>query len=121
MLQRKRLRGLADPFGIEFAERFEIGYAGDDKRAVRMIGKACRKTVAYEQPPLPGLYHGGEAGHKRKGERHMMDAEKAVCAKLAEALEALPPEKKEYMIGYAEGVAAMKRRAMEEPDEEKSA
>lgn len=51
----------------------------------------------------------------------MSETEKTVGAKLAEALEALPPEKREYMIGYAEGVAAMKARTMEDPEEEKSA
>lgn len=51
----------------------------------------------------------------------MSETEKTMCAKLAEALEALPPEKKEYMIGYAEGVAAMKARATKTEEEEKSA
>lgn len=33
--------------------------------------------------------------------------EKKTLRKLAEAVKMLPPEKREYLIGYAEGVAAM--------------
>ena len=62
-----------------------------------------------------------EAGHKRKGERAMEDTEKDIGLKLAEAFDALPEGKKEYLLGYAEGVASMKARAMEKKEEEKSA
>ena len=47
-----------------------------------------------------------------------MDAqEREVGRMMVEAIKALPPEKKEYMIGYAEGVMAMAERkaAQEEP------
>lgn len=50
----------------------------------------------------------------------MNEMEKTVGAKLAAAFDALPPGGKEYLIGYADGVAAMKARAAEE-DEQKSA
>lgn len=36
----------------------------------------------------------------------MSKEEKAIAKKLAEALNALPESKKEYLIGFAEGVAA---------------
>lgn len=38
----------------------------------------------------------------------MSEKEKTVAAKLAEAFEALPDNKKEYLLGFAEGVAATK-------------
>ena len=51
----------------------------------------------------------------------MSEKGKAIAKKLAKAIEALPEAKKEYFLGYAEGVASMKARAMEKQDEEKSA
>ena len=37
----------------------------------------------------------------------MSEKEKKIAKALAEAAKALPDEKKEYLLGYAEGVAAM--------------
>lgn len=37
----------------------------------------------------------------------MSEREKTVAKTLASALKALPEEKKEYLLGYAEGVNAM--------------
>lgn len=51
----------------------------------------------------------------------MVDTEKDIGLKLAEAFDALPEGKKEYLLGYAEGVASMKARALEAQGEEKSA
>jgi hypothetical protein len=54
----------------------------------------------------------------------MSEAEKTTLMKLAEAMEALPESKREYLMGYAEGVAAMReagRKATEEKTEEQSA
>lgn len=41
----------------------------------------------------------------------MSEKEKKIAKALAEAAKALPDEKKEYLLGYAEGVAAMAGRA----------
>lgn len=54
----------------------------------------------------------------------MSEKEKRIIEKLAAACEYLPESKKEYLIGYAEGVAAMANRekALEDaprPEEEK--
>lgn len=43
----------------------------------------------------------------------MSEKEKAIAEKLGQAFAALPDEKKEYLIGYAEGVAAMAERQQE--------
>lgn len=45
----------------------------------------------------------------------MSEQEKSVATKLAEAFEALPAHKKEYMLGFADGVAATKET---EPEKE---
>ena len=47
----------------------------------------------------------------------MSAQEREAAEMLAEAMKALPPETKAYMIGYAEGVMAMVERkaAQEEP------
>ena len=37
----------------------------------------------------------------------MSDKEKSIAKALAEAAKVLPDEKKEFLLGYAEGVAAM--------------
>lgn len=39
------------------------------------------------------------------------EKEKKIAKALAEAAKALPDEKKEYLLGYAEGVAAMAGKA----------
>ena len=44
----------------------------------------------------------------------MSEREKTIAKKMAEAIKALPDEKKEYVLGFAEGVAAMKRKEAEE-------
>lgn len=47
----------------------------------------------------------------------MSEKEKDTAKTLAEAFEALPDSKKEFLLGYAEGVAAMaiqKKRKQEE-------
>lgn len=43
----------------------------------------------------------------------MSETEKMTAQRLAEMLEALPEAKKERLIGYAEGVADMKRKEEE--------
>lgn len=43
----------------------------------------------------------------------MSEKEKRIVEKLAAACEYLPESKKEYLIGYAEGVAAMANRDRE--------
>jgi hypothetical protein len=40
----------------------------------------------------------------------MNEQEKAVVQSIVKAFDALPDEKKEYLIGFAEGVAAMKSK-----------
>jgi hypothetical protein len=40
----------------------------------------------------------------------MTDAERRIAESLATALELLPDSKKEFLLGYAEGVAAMAAR-----------
>lgn len=46
----------------------------------------------------------------------MSEKEKRICRALAKALEAIPEEKKEYFLGFAEGVeAAMRGSAESEP------
>lgn len=40
----------------------------------------------------------------------MSEQEKAVAQNIVKAFEALPDDKKEYLIGFAEGVAAMKSK-----------
>lgn len=40
----------------------------------------------------------------------MSKEDKAVALNLAKAYEMLPDEKKEFLLGYAEGVAAMAKR-----------
>ena len=41
----------------------------------------------------------------------MSEREKALAESIAEAVKVLPAEKKEYLLGYAEGVAAMAARS----------
>ena len=40
----------------------------------------------------------------------MSEQEKAVAQSIVKAFDALPDEKKEYLIGFADGVAAMKSK-----------
>ena len=40
----------------------------------------------------------------------MSEKEKAVAERLAEAMNALPEAKKEYLLGYADGVAGMQAK-----------
>lgn len=44
----------------------------------------------------------------------MSKEDKAVALNLAKAYEMLPDEKKEFLLGYAEGVAAMAKRNEDE-------
>lgn len=46
----------------------------------------------------------------------MSEKEKHVAETLAKVLEILPDGKKEYLIGYAEGVTAMAQQAVEQSD-----
>lgn len=47
----------------------------------------------------------------------MSEKEKHIAEKLAKACEILPDSKREYLIGYAEGVAAMADRQAEKNKE----
>lgn len=47
----------------------------------------------------------------------MSEREKAVAEKLAEAFDALPEAKKEYLPGYADGVAGMAAKQAKEEQE----
>lgn len=49
----------------------------------------------------------------------MSAEDKATAKRIAQAIEALPDSKKEWLLGYAEGVADMKRQSDEA--QEKSA
>lgn len=49
----------------------------------------------------------------------MSEREKQIAEKLAAACEQLPDGKKEFLIGYAEGVAAMAGKVKEQKTEEK--
>ena len=53
----------------------------------------------------------------------MSEKEKQLMEQMARTFEALPPEKKEYWIGYAEGVEAMREllKRAEQKNAEKSA
>lgn len=44
----------------------------------------------------------------------MSEEQKKTAKALAEAFEALPDEKKEYLLGFAEGVAAATEKAKKE-------
>lgn len=44
---------------------------------------------------------------KQKGGASMGNEEKKLCQRLAQAVEMLPGEKREFILGYAEGVIAM--------------
>lgn len=44
----------------------------------------------------------------------MSQEEKKLAKKLAETVKALPPDKREYLIGFAEGVAAAKKQEEKE-------
>lgn len=46
----------------------------------------------------------------------MSEKEKHVAETLAKVLEVLPEGKKEYLIGYAEGVTAMAQQTVEQSD-----
>lgn len=48
----------------------------------------------------------------------MSEREKQIAEKLAAACEQLPDGKKEFLIGYAEGVAAMAGKVKEQKTEE---
>jgi hypothetical protein len=43
----------------------------------------------------------------------MSEKERSAAAQLAQAFELLPENKKEYLLGYAEGVSAMAKRQEE--------
>lgn len=45
----------------------------------------------------------------------MSEKEKDTAKTLAEAFEALPDSKKEFLLGYAEGVAAMAEKKSKSP------
>ncbi len=45
----------------------------------------------------------------------MSEKEKQIAEKLAAACEALPDGKKEFLLGYAEGVAAMSQKQPDNP------
>ena len=47
----------------------------------------------------------------------MSEKDKAVAQRLAEAFESLPESKKEYLLGYADGVAGAKASGAEEQEE----
>lgn len=47
----------------------------------------------------------------------MSEHEKAVAKKLGEAFDALPDDKKEYLIGVADGIAMMAERRRQEAKE----
>lgn len=44
----------------------------------------------------------------------MSEKEKAIAERLAEAFEALPESKREYLLGYADGVAGTQPKQEEE-------
>lgn len=46
----------------------------------------------------------------------MSEMEKKVAQSIAEAMKQLPEAKREYLIGFAEGVAAMSESKREEPE-----
>lgn len=48
----------------------------------------------------------------------MSEKEKKLAENLAKAVEKLPVEKREFLIGYAEGVAAATSGAKDRPGEE---
>lgn len=48
----------------------------------------------------------------------MSEKGKAVAEKLAEAFDVLPEAKKEYLLGYADGVAGMAAKQTQEAKEE---
>ena len=48
----------------------------------------------------------------------MSDREKAIAEKLAEAFDSLPEAKKEYLLGYADGVAGMQQAAKPQETEQ---
>ena len=66
------------------------------------------------QPLSPPFYHIRRRGDK--GGDIMKQSEKAIGKALGEAIKVLPPEKKEYLAGFAEGVAAMARRQEEKEE-----
>lgn len=49
----------------------------------------------------------------------MSEREKQIAENLAEAVAKLPDNKKEFLLGYAEGVAAMTDKAKENAESEK--
>ena len=51
----------------------------------------------------------------------MSEKEHSIAESLARACELLPDGKKEYLIGYAEGVVAMAEKAEEHTNREKEA
>ena len=48
---------------------------------------------------------------------HMAEKEKQIAQALADAVAILPEEKKEYFLGFAEGVAAMAEQVKAKPNE----
>ena len=51
----------------------------------------------------------------KEGGTYMSEKEKDTAKTLAEAFEALPDSKKEFLLGYAEGVAAMAEKKSKSP------
>lgn len=51
----------------------------------------------------------------------MSNRDKETLRKITQAFKDLPPEKREYLIGYAEGVAAMSEAKPQENDPKKPA
>lgn len=49
----------------------------------------------------------------------MSEREKQIAENLADAISRLPDNKKEFLLGYAEGVAAMADKAKEAAESEK--
>lgn len=53
-----------------------------------------------------------------KGVMRLSEKEKAIIMSLAEAFNTMPESKREYLLGYADGVAGMQAKA-QNADEEK--
>lgn len=56
---------------------------------------------------MSAFYYGMKREATLKEVTTVSEKEKKIAKALAEAAKALPDEKKEYLLGYAEGVAAM--------------
>ena len=55
---------------------------------------------------MPKFYHTGGEGARQKGGDPMNADEKKIVQTIAAAVSVLPAEKREYILGYAEGVIA---------------